>query len=77
MVSSGAVRLTQVIVGRLIAPIDDPLSADFVAERGEIDALADSGPGFLWRLKDDSGNATAIPAFTFRGRFPASVVAAG
>ena len=26
-------------------------------------ALADAAPGFVWRLQDDSGNATAIQAF--------------
>ena len=34
--------------------------ADFVARLDEINALADESPGFIWRLADDGGNATAI-----------------
>ncbi len=63
MVSTGGFHLAQVNVGRLQEPIDDPMIADFVAQLDEINALADASPGFVWRLKDDSGNATAIPAF--------------
>lgn len=56
-------HLAQVNVGRLRAPVDDPLIADFVAQLDEVNALADSSPGFVWRLQDESGNATAVPAF--------------
>ncbi len=41
-------------------PIDHPGMADFVAQLDEINALAEQSPGFVWRLKDDSGNATAM-----------------
>ena len=63
MVSASGFHLAQVNIGRLLAPIDDPLIADFVARLDAVNALADASPGFIWRLKDDSGNATAIPAF--------------
>jgi hypothetical protein len=63
MVTGRGHHLAQVNIGRLKAPIDDPLIADFVNQLDEINALADASPGFVWRLKDDSGNATAIPAF--------------
>jgi hypothetical protein len=63
MVSGGGFHLAQVNVGRLLAPIDDPLIADFVAQLDAVNALADVSPGFIWRLKDESGNATTIPAF--------------
>lgn len=63
MVSGSEFHLAQVNVGRLLAPIDDPLIADFVAQLDAVNALADASPGFVWRLKDESGNATAIPAF--------------
>lgn len=33
--------------------IDDPVMAGFVARLDEINALAESSPGFVWRLKDD------------------------
>jgi ring-1,2-phenylacetyl-CoA epoxidase subunit PaaC len=44
------------------APIDSPLMADFAARLDEVNAQAEAAPGFLWRLKDDSGNATTISA---------------
>lgn len=53
-------RLAQINIARLIAAIDDPKIAGFVAELDSINALADVAPGFIWRLKSDSGNATDI-----------------
>lgn len=54
-------HLAQINIGRLIAPIGDPLIAEFVAGLVPINAVADQAPGFVWRLKSDSGNATDIP----------------
>jgi hypothetical protein len=51
----------QVNVGRLRAPIDAPEIAEFVAALDPVNALADAAPGFVWRLQDDSGNATSLP----------------
>ena len=34
--------------------------ADFMANLDRINALADHSPGFVWRLQDDSGNATSV-----------------
>lgn len=53
-------HLAQINIGRLIAPIDDPKIAEFVAQLEPINALADSAPGFVWRLQSDSGNATDV-----------------
>ena len=53
-------HLAQINIGRLIAPIDDPRSAGFVAELDPVNALADAAPGFVWRLQSSSGNATDI-----------------
>jgi Domain of unknown function (DUF3291) len=53
-------HLAQVNIGRLRAPVDDPLIADFVAALDRINALADESPGFVWRLQSDIGNATDI-----------------
>ena len=53
-------HLAQINIGRLIAPVDDPRVAEFVAGLGPINALADQSPGFVWRLQSDSGNATDI-----------------
>jgi len=53
-------HLAQINIGRLVAPIDDPRIADFVAQLGPINALADGAPGFVWRLQTESGNATDV-----------------
>src|SRR4051794_23521551 len=50
--------LAQINIARLIAPIDDPRIADFVAQLEPINALAEQAPGFVWRLQSASGNAT-------------------
>ena len=53
-------HLAQINIGRLIAPLDDPKIAEFVAQLDPINALADKAPGFVWRLQSESGNATDI-----------------
>ena len=53
-------HLAQINIARLIAPIDDPKIAEFVAQLEPINALADEAPGFVWRLQSESGNATDI-----------------
>ena len=53
-------HLAQCNIARLTAPIDAPETADFVAALDPINALAEASPGFVWRLQDDSGNATEI-----------------
>jgi Domain of unknown function (DUF3291) len=56
-------HLAQVNVGRLLAPLDSPQLADFVAGLDPVNAVADSAPGFVWRLQTEEGNATALRAF--------------
>jgi hypothetical protein len=53
-------HLAQINIGRMLAPIDSPVMEGFVRQLDPINALADSSPGFVWRLKDESGNATDI-----------------
>ena len=55
-----AFHLAQVNVGRMRGPIDSPVMAEFVAQLDEINALAERSPGFVWRLKTEDGDATAI-----------------
>jgi hypothetical protein len=43
-------HLAQINIGRLVAPIDDPQVAEFVAAPEPVNALADPAPGFVWRL---------------------------
>lgn len=51
-------QIAQVNIGRVRAPIEDPLMAGFIARLDEINALADRSPGFVWRLQTSEGNAT-------------------
>jgi hypothetical protein len=53
-------HLAQINVGRLVAPQGDPRVQPFFEALDWVNALADSSPGFVWRLQDDGGNATAI-----------------
>jgi hypothetical protein len=53
-------HLAQLNVGRLRAPIDDPIIAEFKGALDAINALADRSPGFVWRLQTADGNATAL-----------------
>ena len=55
--------LAQVNIARALAPLDDPIMADFVARLDEVNALADTSPGFIWRLQTPEGNATAVKAY--------------
>jgi hypothetical protein len=51
-------HLAQVNIGRVKAPLDDPIMAGFVSRLDELNALADRSPGFVWRLQTNDGNAT-------------------
>jgi hypothetical protein len=53
-------HLAQVNIGRMKAPLEDPVMAGFVGRLDEINALADRSPGFVWRLQTDAGNATYL-----------------
>jgi hypothetical protein len=55
--------VAQVNIGRLVAPLDSPRLADFVAGLEPVNAVADSAPGFVWRLQTEDGDATALRAF--------------
>ncbi|MGI9502367.1 MAG: DUF3291 domain-containing protein, partial [Geminicoccaceae bacterium] len=63
MAEQPAFHLAQINIARARFPIDDPGMADFMSQLDEINALADAAPGFVWRLQDDSGNATNFQAF--------------
>jgi hypothetical protein len=56
-------HLAQLNVARAIAPVDGPELADFMALLDPVNALGDAAPGFVWRLQDDSGDATSIRPF--------------
>ena len=56
-------HLAQLNVGRLRAPMDDPMIDEFRMNLDPINALAEVTPGYVWRLQDDTGNATSIKPF--------------
>lgn len=56
-------HLAQLNIGRIVAPLDSPQLAGFVARLDDINALADTAPGFVWRLQSAEGNATSIRPF--------------
>ena len=43
--------------------MESELMRGFVSRLDEINALAESAEGFIWRLQEDSGSATAIRVF--------------
>jgi hypothetical protein len=50
-------QLAQVNIGRVLGGSDDPRMADFYNNLARINAMAERMPGFVWRLKDDSGDS--------------------
>jgi len=53
-----AYELAQLNIAVMKEPLDSPGMADFVANLDRINALAETSPGFVWRLQSDAGNAT-------------------
>src|SRR6202030_3511838 len=56
-------HLAQLNIGRLRYDLDDPRLADFIDNLARVNAIAERSEGFVWRLKDETGNATNIRAF--------------
>ncbi|MPY62507.1 DUF3291 domain-containing protein [Streptomyces spongiae] len=61
MTKPAAYELAQVNIARLKAPLDSPQLKDFVDALDPVNAVADASDGFVWRLQDESGDATNIP----------------
>ena len=61
--SASAHHLAQVNIGRLVAPLESPPIADFVAALEPVNARADAAAGFVWRLQTEEGDATALRVF--------------
>jgi Domain of unknown function (DUF3291) len=53
-------QLAQINVARLVAPLTDPVMADFVANLKPVNELADTSPGFVWRFQTDQGDSIAV-----------------
>ncbi|MFZ0267104.1 DUF3291 domain-containing protein [Caulobacter sp.] len=60
---SAKYELAQVNIGRLRAPVDHPMIKDFFDNLDPINALAESSPGFVWRLKGEGNNAADLQPF--------------
>lgn len=59
----GMPHVAQINIGTMVAPTDDPRVAEFMEALDRVNAIADSAPGFVWRLQTDDGNATSIQIF--------------
>lgn len=57
-------HLAQINVGTMLAPKGDPQVQPFFDAIDRINAVADAAPGFVWRLKDEAGDATALKPTT-------------
>ena len=53
-------HLAQLNVATAKGPMDSEVMAEFAAALDEVNALAEASDGFVWRLQDESGNATGI-----------------
>ncbi len=56
-------HLAQINIARLLHPEGDERVAEFFASLDRVNAAAERMPGFVWRLQDESGDATAIQAY--------------
>ena len=57
------IHLAQINIARMRAPIDSPVMAGFVAQLDAINTLAESSPGFIWRLVGEGNDATSLRPF--------------
>ena len=55
-------HLAQLNLGLLRAPLDSDEMAEFRRALEPINALAEATPGFVWRLKDDTGGSSSLVA---------------
>lgn len=55
-----AYELAQLNVAIMKEPLESPSMSDFVANLDRINALAESSPGYVWRLQTEAGDATAF-----------------
>ena len=55
-------HLAQINVGRLVAPEDSPIVAEFVDALEAVNAIADRAPGFVWRHQSPKGEGHLSPA---------------
>ncbi|GAC13469.1 DUF3291 domain-containing protein [Aliiglaciecola lipolytica] len=56
-------HLAQLNIGKALDSIDSELMQEFAQGLDPINQIAEQSMGFIWRLKDESGNATDIHYF--------------
>lgn len=56
-------HLAQVNIAKMLEPIDSPVMEGFVNNLDRINAIAENSPGYVWRLKGEENNATALRVF--------------
>ena len=56
-------KLAQLNIALAKYPLDAPEIKEFVDNLELVNGIAESSEGFVWRLKDESGDATNIQAF--------------
>ncbi len=56
-------HLAQLNIARFMKPAEHPDNADFVNNLDRVNAIAESQPGFVWRLIGDGNDALDIQAF--------------
>jgi len=59
----GNCYLAQANIARMRAPLDSVVMQGFVDRLEPLNVLADSMPGFVWRLQTDEGDATSVQIF--------------
>lgn len=50
-------HLAEINIGRVLGGSDDPRMTDFYNNLARVNALAERMPGFVWRLKNESGES--------------------
>jgi len=58
MIQPASHHLAQLNIGRIRYEVTDPRMAGFVDNLVFVNELAERTPGFVWRYRDSSGNAT-------------------
>ncbi|MCF7494792.1 DUF3291 domain-containing protein [Vibrio sp. L5-1] len=56
-------KLAQLNIALAKYPLDAPEIKEFVDNLELVNGIAESSEGFVWRLKDESGDATNVQAF--------------
>ena len=53
-------HLAELNIATAVADLDDPVMAGFMNALDAVNAIAERSRGFVWRLQDESGNATGF-----------------